>query len=242
VLAVTALAADGVDRVGLCARCRHCRPIVSDRGSRFYRCGRSDADARFARFPRLPVQVCAGFDDTRAAPAEILSMTTPLTIRPATIDDVATILSFIRQLADYEQLLDRVVASEGRLRESLFGAAPAAEVLLAIDGVRPVGFALFFHNYSTFLAQRGVYLEDLFVEPAARGRGVGRLLLEAVARVAVARDCGRLEWAVLDWNAPAIGFYRRMGADLMEDWRICRLTGESLAAVGRGDASGAAAS
>ena len=168
-------------------------------------------------------------------------MTTPLTIRPATIDDVGTILSFIRQLADYEQLLDRVVATEERLRESLFGAAPAAEVLLALDGGRPVGFALFFHNYSTFLAQRGVYLEDLFVEPAARGRGVGRLLLAAVARVAVERACGRLEWAVLDWNEPAIGFYRRMGADLMAEWRICRLTGEALATVGRGEADGAAA-
>jgi GNAT superfamily N-acetyltransferase len=228
------------DRVGLCARCLHCRPIVSDRGSRFFRCGRSDVDRRFPRFPRLPVHVCAGFDDTRSAPVETLSMTTPVTIRPATIDDVGTILSFIRQLADYEQLLDQVVATEERLRESLFGAAPAAEVLLALDGGRPVGFALFFHTYSTFLAQRGVYLEDLFVEPAARGRGVGRLLLGAVARVAVERDCGRLEWAVLDWNEPAIGFYRRMGADLMAEWKICRLTGEALATVGRGGAGGAA--
>jgi GNAT superfamily N-acetyltransferase len=232
----------GDDRVGLCARCRHCRAIVSDRGSAFYRCGRSDVDARFPRFPRLPVHVCAGFDDTRAISDESLSMTTPLTIRPATIDDVGTILSFIRQLADYERLLDRVVATEARLRESLFGAAPAAEVLLAIDGRRPVGFALFFHNYSTFLAQRGVYLEDLYVEPAARGRGVGRLLLGAVAQVAVERGCGRLEWAVLDWNAPAIGFYRRMGAELMAEWRICRLTGEALAAVGRGEARGGSTS
>jgi GNAT superfamily N-acetyltransferase len=120
----------------------------------------------------------------------------PITIRSAAVDDVPTILSFIRQLAEYERLLDRVVATEDRLRESLFGPHPAAEVLLAFDGERPVGFALFFHNYSTFLAQRGVYLEDLFVEPAARGRGVGKLLLTAVARLALERGCGRFEWAV----------------------------------------------
>jgi GNAT superfamily N-acetyltransferase len=166
-------------------------------------------------------------------------MSTPassLTIRPAAVDDVPTILSFIRQLADYEQLLDRVVATEAQLRESLFGPAPAAEVLLAFDGATPVGFALFFHNFSTFLGRRGLFLEDLFVAPAARGRGVGRLLLSAVARLAIARDCGRLEWAVLDWNAPAISFYRRMGANVLEDWRVCRLTGEALEAVGRGRA------
>jgi GNAT superfamily N-acetyltransferase len=157
----------------------------------------------------------------------------PLTIRPATVDDVPTILSFIRQLAEYEQLLDRVVATEAQLRESLFGPAPAAEVLLALDGATPVGFALFFHNFSTFLGSRGLYLEDLFVTPAARGRGVGRLLLSALARLAIARNCGRLEWAVLDWNTPAIGFYRRMGASVLEDWRVCRLTGEALEAVGR---------
>jgi GNAT superfamily N-acetyltransferase len=157
----------------------------------------------------------------------------PITIRPAAAADVPTILSFIRQLAEYERLLDRVVATEDRLRESLFGPHPAAEVLLAFDGERPVGFALFFHNYSTFLAQRGVYLEDLFVEPAARGRGVGKLLLTAVARLALERGCGRFEWAVLDWNEPAIGFYLRMGATVLEDWRVCRLTGEALEAVGR---------
>jgi GNAT superfamily N-acetyltransferase len=155
----------------------------------------------------------------------------PLTIRPAAVDDVPTILSFIRQLAEYEQLLDRVVATEAQLRESLFGPAPAAEVLLAFDGTTPVGFALFFHNFSTFLGSRGLYLEDLFVTPAARGRGVGRLLLSALARLAIARNCGRLEWAVLDWNTAAIGFYRRMGASVLEDWRVCRLTGEALDAM-----------
>lgn len=158
----------------------------------------------------------------------------PITIRPAAADDVPTILSFIRQLAEYERLLDQVVATEARLRETLFEGHPAAEVLLAFEGDRPMGFALFFHNYSTFLAQRGVYLEDLFVDPAARGRGVGKLLLQAVARVARDRGCGRFEWAVLDWNEPAIGFYRRMGATLLEDWRICRLTGEALRVVAEG--------
>jgi GNAT superfamily N-acetyltransferase len=160
----------------------------------------------------------------------------PIAIRPASVSDVPAILSFIRQLAEYERLLDRVVATEDRLRETLFGPTPAAEVLLAMDGDRPVGFALFFHNYSTFLAQRGIYLEDLFVAPASRGHGVGRLLLQAVARVALERDCGRFEWAVLDWNEPAIGFYRRMGATVLDDWRVCRVTGDALAAVARGDA------
>lgn len=157
-----------------------------------------------------------------------------LAIRPATAADVPIVLSFIRQLAEYERLLDKVVASEARLRETLFGSPPAAEVLLAFDGDMPVGFALFFHNYSTFLAQRGLYLEDLFVIPEARGRGVGRRLLTTLAQLAVERECGRLEWAVLDWNAPAIAFYERMGAVPLEDWRIFRLTGDALAAAGRG--------
>jgi GNAT superfamily N-acetyltransferase len=158
-------------------------------------------------------------------------VTTPIAIRPASVEDVPTILSFIRQLAEYERLLDRVVATEERLRETLFGPRPAAEVLLATDGARPVGFALFFQNYSTFLAQPGLYLEDLFVEPPARGRGVGKLLIQALARVAVERGCGRFEWAVLDWNDPAIGFYQRMGATILDDWRVCRLSGEALEAV-----------
>lgn len=159
-----------------------------------------------------------------------------ITIRPATVADVPIILSFIRQLAEYERLLDRVVATEQTLRATLFGPSPGAEVLLAHDGAEPVGFALFFHNYSTFLAQRGIYLEDLFVVPSARGGGVGRQLLQAVAQTAVARDCGRFEWAVLDWNEPAIGFYRRMGATVLDDWRVCRLTGDALTAVATGTA------
>ena len=154
-----------------------------------------------------------------------------LTIRPATRTDVAVILSFIRQLADYERLLDRVEATEEGLAATLFGSRPAAEVLLAVETDRPVGFALFFHNYSTFLARPGVYLEDLFVSPEARGRAVGTRLLSSVAGVAVARGCGRLEWSVLDWNQPAIGFYRRLGATILEDWKVCRLTGDALEAA-----------
>jgi GNAT superfamily N-acetyltransferase len=151
-----------------------------------------------------------------------------LRIVPATSPDVPIILRMIRGLAEYEKLLDACSATEDQLRESLFGAHPAAEVLLAWADDRPVGFALFFHNYSTFLAQRGLYLEDLFVLPEWRGHGVGRRLLERLAQIAVDRDCGRLEWTVLDWNTPAIGFYQRLGATSMDDWTIYRLTGEPL--------------
>lgn len=160
-------------------------------------------------------------------------MSTPapdaIRIRPAVAGDSALILSFIRQLADYENLSHAVKATEDSLRASLFTDRPPAEVLIAEDASQPVGFALFFQNYSTFLAQPGIYLEDLFVIPAARGRGVGRLLLKRLAEIAVERGCGRLEWAVLDWNAPAIGFYRRMGAVPMDDWTVFRLTGAPLA-------------
>jgi len=131
-------------------------------------------------------------------------------------------------LADYERLPHEVVASESRLRDTLFGARPAAEVLLAHRGAEPAGFALFFHNYSTFLARPGIYLEDLFVRPEHRGLGVGRTLLAELARLAAARDCGRLEWSVLDWNAPAIGFYRKLGAVAMDQWTVFRLTGTAL--------------
>ena len=227
---------------GLCDDCRWCRIITSDRGSRFYRCRLSDTDARYPRFPRLPVLVCEGFsrfDDpapvNAPSSAQRPSMPTPdLSIRAATSDDVPVILAFITQLAEYERLLDQVVATEARLRDSLFGARPAAEVLLAFEGDTPVGFALFFHNYSTFLAQRGIYLEDLFVVPAARGHGVGRQLLAALARLAVERGCGRLEWAVLEWNAPSIRFYKHLGAAAMDEWRVFRLTGPALEQVARG--------
>lgn len=153
-------------------------------------------------------------------------------IRPATAGDVAQILRLIRALADYEKLAHEVVATEAALRQTLFGARPAAEVLLAEEAGRPVGLALFFQNYSTFLARPGVYLEDLFVEPEFRGQGIGKALLAAVARLAVQRGCGRFEWAVLDWNAPAIEFYRSLGAKPLNDWTLFRVTGEALAKLG----------
>jgi GNAT superfamily N-acetyltransferase len=153
----------------------------------------------------------------------------PLRIRPAVEADVPLVLRFIRELAEYERLLHEVVATEDRLRETLFGARPAAEVVIAEDGAgEPLGFALFFHNYSTFLAQPGLYLEDLYVRPEARGRGAGRALLAHLARLARERGCGRLEWWVLDWNESAIRFYRSLGAQPMSDWTVFRLTGDEL--------------
>jgi Acetyltransferases len=142
--------------------------------------------------------------------------------------DLSLILHFIEKLAEYERLRDVCVASEDKLRVTLFGEHPAAEVLIASIDDEPVGFALFFHNYSTFLAQRGVFLEDLFVNPDARGRGVGRALLARLAQIALERDCGRLEWFVLDWNDLAISFYRSLGAVPMDDWTMFRLTGSAL--------------
>jgi GNAT superfamily N-acetyltransferase len=149
-------------------------------------------------------------------------------IREATIDDVALILRFIRELADYERLLHRCVATEEGVRETLFGARRYAEVLIGEEDGVPIGFALFFHNYSTFLARPGIYLEDLYVTPDARGRGYGRMLLQRLAQLAVERDCGRVEWAVLDWNAPSIAFYESLGAVPLDEWRVFRLTGEAL--------------
>ncbi|HET9065748.1 MAG TPA: GNAT family N-acetyltransferase [Gemmatimonadales bacterium] len=154
-----------------------------------------------------------------------------ITIRPARPEDVPVILALIEALAEYERLRHECVATTERLHTTLFGDHPAAEVVLAeIDGAS-VGFALFFHNYSTFLAQRGIWLEDLFVRPEMRGHGIGRALLAHLARLAVTRDCGRLEWYVLDWNAPAIGFYQRLGAVALDDWTIHRLSGAALVAL-----------
>ncbi|MDQ3439995.1 MAG: GNAT family N-acetyltransferase [Planctomycetota bacterium] len=154
------------------------------------------------------------------------AVTPPLTISiaPAVPEDVSVILRFIRGLAEYEKLAHACVATEDALRRTLFGERPAAEVLIAWLDEAPVGFALFFHNYSTFLAKPGIYLEDLFVLPDQRGRGAGKALLVRLAQIALDRDCGRLEWSVLDWNAPAIEFYQRLGATVMPDWRICRMT------------------
>jgi GNAT superfamily N-acetyltransferase len=154
-----------------------------------------------------------------------------LAIRLATAADVPAILGFIRALARYEKLEHEVVASEAGLHATLFGARPAAEVLLAELAGTPVGFALFFPSYSTFLAKPGLYLEDLFVEPAARGRGVGLALMSALARITVARNYGRFEWSVLDWNRPALDFYAKLGAVPMSEWTVQRLTGAPLAAL-----------
>ncbi len=155
-------------------------------------------------------------------------------IRPAVVDDVPTILGFIRELAEFERLSHMVDASETTLRESLFGERPAAEVLIAEEGGRPVGFALFFHTYSTFLARRGLYLEDLYVSPHARNRGVGRALLARLAGTAVERGCGRFEWSVLDWNTGARRFYERLGAVPLDEWTVHRVTGEALDALAQG--------
>ena len=138
------------------------------------------------------------------------------------------ILSFIRQLAEYERLSHEAVMTEDVVRESLFGSRPAAEVLLGYSGDRPVAFAVFFHNFSTFLGRSGLYLEDLFVIPEMRGKGFGRALLVELAKIARERKCGRLEWAVLDWNEPAIRFYKALGAVPMEEWTTFRVTGEAL--------------
>jgi GNAT superfamily N-acetyltransferase len=152
-------------------------------------------------------------------------------IRPATVDDVALILRFIEGLADYEHLRHECVATEAQLAATLFGDRPAAEVLLGFADDEAAGFALFFPTYSTFLAKPGIWLEDLFVEPAHRGKGLGTALLSALAALAVERDCGRLEWSVLDWNEPSIGFYRSLGAVAMDEWTTYRLTGDALGAL-----------
>jgi GNAT superfamily N-acetyltransferase len=154
----------------------------------------------------------------------------PTLIRRAIPGDLPVILRFIRSLAAYEQLLHEVEATEEKLRATLFGPRPAAECVLAFaDKKTPAGFAVYFTSYSTFLARPGLYLEDLFVQPGLRGRGIGKALLLHLARLANQRGCGRMEWAVLDWNQPAIDFYERLGARRMTEWQICRLTGAALA-------------
>lgn len=155
-------------------------------------------------------------------------MASEIRIEPPTVRDVPLILSLIRALAEYERLAQEVVATEADVRESLFGARPHAEAVIARVGSEAVGFAVWFHTFSTFLSRRGLYLEDLFVLPAFRGRGIGRALMRHLARVAVERGCGRMEWAVLDWNDPAIGFYRSIGARPMDEWTVYRLTGDAL--------------
>ena len=150
-------------------------------------------------------------------------------IRSATEADIPVILNLIRDLATYERAPDAVVATEAGLRDVLFGAKPSAQVLLALEKEEPVGFAVYFHNFSTWLGRPGLYLEDLFVRPEKRGSGYGRALLERLAQIAQERGCGRMEWAVLDWNDPAIQFYRKLGAQPMDEWTVFRLTEEGIA-------------
>ena len=155
-------------------------------------------------------------------------MNTPLTIRSATPADVPALFALIQALADYEKLSDAVTGSPEQLADHLFGVHPYIEAIVADRASQVIGFALFFHSYSTFLTKPGIYLEDLFVLPEYRSQGMGKALLTHLAQLAVDRNCGRLEWSVLDWNEPAIGFYKRMGATILPDWRTCRVTGNAL--------------
>ena len=152
-------------------------------------------------------------------------------IRAATTRDVPEVMRLIRALAEYEKLSHMVVGTEAQLRESLFGARPAAEALIAERGGRAVGFALFFTTFSTFLCKPGILLEDVFVEPAHRGLGIGKALLKRLAALAVERDCGRVEWHVLDWNEPSIRFYESLGANLMKEWILVRMTRPEFATL-----------
>ena len=158
------------------------------------------------------------------------------TIRPATVADVPIILDLIRALATYERAPNEVTATEENLVKVLFGERPAAEVLLAFENETAVGFAVFFHNFSTWLGRPGLYLEDLFVRPEDRGKGYGRALLIQLAKIARDRGCGRMEWAVLDWNKPAIEFYRKLGAKPMDDWTVFRLTRDGIAKLADAEA------
>ena len=151
-----------------------------------------------------------------------------VSVRAASYEDLPLILSFIKELAEYERLSHEVVATEEALRHWLFGGSPVAEVLIGEDREGPAGFALFFHSFSTFLGRPGIYLEDLYVRPEFRGRGIGRALLVDLAKLAKERGCGRLEWSVLDWNEPAIGFYKGIGASPVGGWTVSRVSGEAL--------------
>jgi GNAT superfamily N-acetyltransferase len=162
-------------------------------------------------------------------------------IRPARRKDLGSLTAMIRALAEYERLAHLCVATEADLEAALFGARPTAEVLISWSGSESAAFALFFHNFSTFLGRRGLWLEDLYVRPEYRRQGCAGALLRALAKIAVERDCGRFEWAVLDWNAPAIEFYRELGATLLPDWRIVRVVEPALAALANNARSGPAA-
>jgi GNAT superfamily N-acetyltransferase len=168
-----------------------------------------------------------------------LSPSAALSIDPARPQDVGLIVALVRELAEYERLLDQVVLTEQDLQRDLFGPRAVAEAVIAREGDAPVGFALWFHNYSTFAGRRGLYLEDLFVRPAFRGRGYGEALLRYLARMALDRGCARFEWSVLDWNEPALAFYRKLGAVPMDEWTVQRVSGEALVALARGTGEGA---
>lgn len=155
-------------------------------------------------------------------------MDKPIEIKRATVYDIPLIFQFIKELAEYEQLLHEVVADEELLQETLFGSQAHAEVIFAFFNGQPVGFALFFHNFSTFLGRSGIYLEDLYVRPAARGQGIGKALFAYLAQLAKDRNCGRLEWRVLDWNETAINFYKSLEAQPMDEWTVYRIAGEAL--------------
>jgi GNAT superfamily N-acetyltransferase len=162
-------------------------------------------------------------------------MNPSIQLRPAHRDDCALILSLIRELADYERLLHEVEASAANLEQHLFGPTPRAEALIVETGDGVAGFALFFHNFSTFVGKPGLYLEDLYIRPAFRGLGYGRRIMQRLAQIALERDCGRFEWWVLDWNEPAIEFYRSIGARPMSEWTVQRVDGEALRALARGE-------
>lgn len=168
-------------------------------------------------------------------PTSLTSSNPDIELRFATAEDAGLVLQFILELASYEELEHEVVADEAQLRKSLFGERRVAEVVLASYQGEVCGFALFFHNYSTFLGQAGIYLEDLYVRSRFRGLGIGKELLSCLARLAVERDCGRLEWWVLDWNKPAINFYKAIGAVPMDEWTVFRLTGDALAKLAEHD-------
>lgn len=163
-----------------------------------------------------------------------------MSIEPARPADAALIVALVRELAEYERLLDQVVITAEDVRRDLFGPRPYAEAVIARAGDEPVGFALWFHNYSTFAGRPGLYLEDLFVRPAFRGRGYGEALLRHLARIALDRGCARFEWAVLDWNEPALAFYRKLGAVPMDEWTVQRVSGAALVELARGRVEGAA--
>ncbi len=160
-------------------------------------------------------------------------MTTQFSIRPAQAKDVAAILAMVQELAEFEKLSHLMTATEEALHEALFGAQPACEAIVGCDEDEPIAFAVYFHNFSTFLGKRGLYLEDIYVKPAHRSSGHGRDMLIELARIAIARGCGRFEWSVLNWNAEAIDFYQGLGAEVLPDWRICRVTGAVLEHLAR---------